>query len=67
MNDSGYDLEYIDLTVDLYNKKGKYIETLSVYRSGIKKDETVKLHCYESEAGKTREFVVTAIDCERAD
>ena len=67
VNDSGYDLEYIDLTVDLYNKKGKYIETLSVYRSGIKKDETIKLHCYESEAGKTREFVVTAIDCERAD
>lgn len=67
VNDSGHDLEYIDMTVDLYDGKGNYLETVSVYQADIKNNDKFTLHCYEIEAGKTKEFVITAITCEKAD
>jgi len=66
-NDSGFALEYIELTIDLYNSKGKLIETVTAYESNIKKGKTFTLRCYESEGGKASEFVIKAINCEKAD
>ena len=66
-NDSGHDLDYIELTIDLFDDKGKRIETVTAYESNIKKDKTFKIRCYESNAGTASEFVIKAINCEKAD
>lgn len=66
-NDSGHDLDFIELTVDLYNSKGTLAETAIVYKSDIKKDKDFVLHCYETVEGRTQEYVITAINCEMAD
>ena len=67
VNDSGHDLEYLDMTVDLYDGKDNYLETVSVYQADIKKNDKFTLRCYEVEAGRTKQFVITAITCEKAD
>lgn len=66
-NDSGHDLDFIELAVDLYDKEGKLAETATVYESDIKKGKDVVLHCYETVEGRTHEYVVKAINCEMAD
>lgn len=67
VNDSGHALDYMELTVDLYDKEGNLAETVTVYKSDIKKDAKFVLHCYETEAGRTSEYVIRAINCEKAD
>lgn len=66
-NDSGHELDYMELTIALYDDKGKKIETVTAYESNIKKNGSFKIRCYESEAGSASEFVITAINCEKAD
>lgn len=64
-NDSGYDLAYLDLTVELYDKNDKLLETDSAYAEDIKNGEERKILFYESGKAKAVNYAVTAVNCRR--
>ena len=64
-NDSGYDLAYLDLTVELYGKDSKLLETDSAYAEYIKKGGTAKMVFYEAGESKAVDYAVTAVSCSR--
>lgn len=43
LNESGYDIEYLDLEIELLNKKGDVVETSSVYVTEVPADEMMDL------------------------
>ena len=64
-NSSGYGLDFIDLTVDLYDKNNKLLSSNSAYANDIKRNETVKLIFYEAAPAKAANYRVTAVNCSR--
>ena len=66
-NDSGYALKYMDVTVDLYDAEDNLIETVSAYEENIKKGKKFYLRFYESKENQAEKFVVTAVNCTKAD
>lgn len=67
VNDSGSRLEFIDLTVELYDKKGNLIETASAYAENVKPGIVFYARCYVNDEVKARKYVVSAINCKAAD
>ena len=66
-NNSGHDLDNMELTINLYDDQGQFIETVTAYEADIKKDASFRIRCYETNAGTASEFVIKAINCEKAD
>ena len=64
-NDSGYTLDYLDLTVELYDKNNKLIETDAAYAENVKRNDMVELKFYEAAPARATNYVITAVNCQR--
>ena len=64
-NDSGFDLEYINIEVELYDEKGELIETATAYANNIKKGADFDLKCYQTEDAKADSYKITSVSCRR--
>ena len=62
-NDSGFDLEFLDLEVALYDKKGKAIETVSAYAEDIQKGKTFELTFYQTGDKKIAQYMIVSEIC----
>ncbi len=62
-NDSGFDLEFLDFEVELYNGKGKLIETASAYAENIGKGEPVSLVFYQTSADTVTQYRIISEIC----
>lgn len=66
-NDSGFDLEYINIEVELYDEKGGLIETATAYADNIKNKDEFKLRIYQLEETKADAYKITSVQCHRKD
>lgn len=62
-NDSGFDLEFLDLEVELYNGKGKLVESASAYAENIGKGDSVELVFYQSSDKKVTQYRIVSEIC----
>ena len=63
-NDSGYDLKYIDVTVELYDSNGDLIEEISAYAENIKNGEDFELTCYQMVDAEAKSYLISAVECQ---
>ena len=63
-NDSGFDLKYVNLDLELYNKKGKAVEKLSIFAENIKKGEEFELLGYQLSGSKIDGYKIVSETCE---
>ena len=63
-NDSGYSLAFVDFTVELYDNKGKLLETDSAYAENIKRNDIFELKFYEYPA-RAASYAITSVNCQR--
>lgn len=61
-NDSGFDLAYFNVTVDLYDKDGKVIEEVSAYCDKIKKGQDFELKCYQTSDAEAETYVISSVE-----
>lgn len=64
-NDSGFDLEYINIEVELYDEKGELIETATAYAENIKNKAEFDLRIYQTEETKADAYKITSVLCHR--
>lgn len=64
-NDSGFDLEYINIEVELYDEKGELIETATAYAENIKNKAEFDLRIYQTEETKADAYKITSVLCSR--
>lgn len=64
-NDSGFDLEYINIEVELYDENGELIEETTAYADNVKKDAEFELKCYQIAEGKADSYLITSVSCKR--
>lgn len=62
-NDSGFDLEYINIEVELYDEDNNLIETTTAYADNIKKGKEFKLKCSQTTDTKVASYRVSSIIC----
>lgn len=62
VNDSGYDLDYLNYEIDLLNKKGKVVDTVSLYTDELKKDDTATLS-FNVVGSNIKSYVVVSASC----
>ena len=63
-NDSGFDLKYVNLDLELYNKKGKAVEKLSIFAKDIKKGAEFELLGYQLSGSKIDGYKIVSETCE---
>ena len=63
-NDSGFDLKYVNLDLELYNKKEKAVEKLSIFAEDIKKGAEFELLGYQLSDSKITGYKVVSERCE---
>ena len=62
-NDSGFDLEFLDLEVELYDKDGNLIETASAYEENINNNAPVKLAFYQTSEEDVTQYRIKSEIC----
>ena len=64
-NDSGFDLEYINIEVELYDEKGELIETATAYAENIKNKAKFDLKIYQTTETQADAYKITSVLCHR--
>jgi len=64
-NDSGFDLEYINIEVELYDEKGELIETATAYAENIKNKAKFDLRIYQTTETQADAYKITSVLCHR--
>ena len=64
-NDSGFDLEYINIEVELYDEKGELIETATAYAENIKNKAKFDLSIYQTTETQADAYKITSVLCHR--
>ena len=62
-NDSGFDIEYIDVNVALYDKDGELSENLSAYAENISRGSDFNLRIYPIKDTEIKQYSVTSVNC----
>ena len=63
VNDSGLDIGYIDLEVELYNSEGVVVETASAYAEGIKNGDEFTLEFFRVGNSDAEQFRIVSAIC----